>query len=342
MKKNLLIVSIIILFPFTLFAQQPLSGADSVRKVVDTLINYGKTKSIYRNKVNWQILEDSVRKQAAKAKTITEVMPAVALFYQLLGDFHGFTSYHKKIYKWRTKSIALDTLKYKSLIAKVKHTTQPESKILAKGYGYLLIPANNPTVAGADDVLAQQIQDSLSKLHLEKLKGLIIDLRANPGGDMYPMILGVGNLLGNGQLGSFIDPVTKEKEPWGIKGKAIFTGKDTVCRLKTIAPLNTQLKVVVLIGPYTASSGEATAISFIGRKNTFFIGEKTAGYTTANESFHIFDVNMFMAISVEADRNEKVYLENVTPNQEVIAGDNFENLTKDTKVVAALNWLSHH
>ena len=233
MKKNLLTLSIIISFRCTLFAQQQLSGADSARKVVDTLISCAKSYSMYRDQVNWKTLEDSVRKHAAKAKSVTEVMPAVALFYQLLGDFHGFTSYHEKTYKWFKKSVTLDTLKYKSLITKAKQKPQPEAKILANGYGYLLIPAFNPTQAGEYGWFAQQVQDSLSKLQPEKLKGLIIDLRTNYGGDMYPMILGVRNLLGNGQLGSFIDPVTKQAQHWRIKAGSIYNGKYAICRLNT-------------------------------------------------------------------------------------------------------------
>ncbi len=339
MKKYIPALFLFVLFPFSIFAQQKLSGADSARKVIDAMLDYAQKNSIYRNKVDWKMLTDSVRKQSAKATSVKEAMPSVALFYQLLGDFHGFVSYQKKTYKWRTKKITLDTIKYKSLLAKMKQPSKVESRRLENGYGYLLIPENNPTHYGETDRLAQEIQDSLSKLHPEKLKGLIIDLRTNPGGNMYPMILGVANLLGKGLLGSFIDPVTKKKEAWEIKGKAIYVGKDKVCRLKTLAAPALKLKVAVLIGPYTASSGEVTAISFKGRNNTRFFGEKTAGYTTANQSFHVCDLDVFMATGAEADRNNVVYYDLVLPDQEIIAGDNFENLNQDTKIISALKWL---
>ena len=306
------------------------------------MLNYAKQKSIYRNKVDWKTLKDSVRKHSAKATSVKEAMQSVPLFYQLLGDFHGFVSYQKKTYKWHTKKILLDTVKYKSLLAKIKQPSKVESRMLENGYGYLLIPENNPTNYGETDRLAQEIQNSLTTLHPENLKGLIIDLRSNSGGNMYPMILGVGNLLGKGLLGSFIDPVTKEKVPWEIKDKAIYVGKDKVCQLKTMAAPVLELKVTVLLGPYTASSGEVTAISFKGRNNTRFFGEKTAGYTTANQSFQMYDLNIFMATGAEADRNNVVYYDLVLPDQEVIAGDNFEDLTKDAKVIAALDWLRNH
>ncbi|QJD95697.1 hypothetical protein HH214_07340 [Mucilaginibacter robiniae] len=341
MKKKLSVLIAVASFPLILFAQKPLSGADSARKVIDTIINYARAKSIYRNHVNWTALTDSINKHSAHVQSVQQVMPSVSLIYELLGDYHGFVSYNRKIYKWRPKKAVVDTVKYKSLLAKMKQKPAVEARMLEEGYGYLLIPTNNPTQYGEDDRLAQQIQDSLTTLHPEKLKGLVIDLRTNPGGDMYPMILGVGNLLGNGKLGSFVDPVSHKQEVWGIKGKAIYTGTDTVCRLNKLGTAATKLKVVVLIGPNTASSAEATVISFMGRKNTWFVGEKTGGYTTANQSFRVWDLNVFMATGVEADRNGKVYLDYVLPNQFIIAGDDFNNLNKDAKVIAALAWLHH-
>ncbi|WP_158825981.1 S41 family peptidase [Mucilaginibacter lacusdianchii] len=339
MLKKITTLIVSLSFPCLLLAQQPLSGADSARMIIDSVLNYARHKSIYRGKVNWTMLTDSVKKHSANARSVKEVMPSVGLVYQLLGDFHGFAIHDGKYYKWWTTKAKLDTVVYRNLRAKMKQKPSVESRMLQNSYGYLLIPGNNPTHPGESDLLAQQIQDSLTKLHPEKLKGLIIDLRANPGGNMYPMILGVGNLLGNGQFGSFIDPVTKQQEAWGIKGKAIYGGLDTVCHLKTLGKASTKLKVALLIGPMTASSGEATAITFKGRKNAILIGEKTAGYTTANDSFRIFDINVIMATSTEADRNGTPYYENVLPDIEAIAGDDFNHPANDAKINAALKWL---
>lgn len=339
MKTNLLTIIIFLLFPCTIFAQKTMTGADSARVVVDSMINFAQKKSIYRGQVNWKVLTDSVHKVSDKANSVKQVMPAVQLIYKLLGDFHGFVTYQKKYYKWRRKEAPLDSAKYKSMFTKMKGIPAIETRIFNENYGYLLLPANNPTHRGDSEKLCQQLQDSLTRLNPAKLKGLIIDLRTNSGGSMYPMILGLGNLLGEGKLGSFIDPVTKQEEAWGIRGNAIYSGKET--ELTSAVPLafNTKLKIVVLIGPNTASSGEATAITFKGRKYTMFIGEDSEGYTTANDSFRIFDLNVFMATAVEADRNGNVYLDKVSPDQEIKGLDNFEDLTKDAKVIAALKWL---
>jgi carboxyl-terminal processing protease len=339
MKKYIIIALLVLAFPAISSAQHPLTGADSARIVIDSVLNYAHHHSIYRDKVNWAKLTATVKERSAQAKSVQDAMPTVSLIYELLGDFHGFAVYNRKYYRWKAPRTPLDTAVYRSLIAKMKQKHSVETRLLQKGYGYLLIPDNNPTHAHETDTLSQQIQDSLAKLQPEKLKGLIIDLRTNGGGNMYPMILGVANLLGNGQFGSFIDPVTKQKDAWGIKGKATYAGTDTVCRLQKLGKPATKLKVAVLIGPYTASSGEATAITFMGRKNTRLFGNKTAAYTTANESFQVFNINVITAVAVEADRNGKTYYGALNPDEEVTAADNFNNLKKDGKIAAALQWL---
>lgn len=339
MQTKIITLFIFLLFPSVIFAQKSMTGADSARVVVDSMMNYARKKSIYRDQVNWQVLTDSVHKISDKASSVKGVMPAVPLIYKLLGDFHGFVTYGNKYYKWRRKEAVLDSAKYKSIINKSKQVPRIETRIFDQHYGYLLLPANNPTHKGDNEKLAQELRDSLAKLNPAKLKGLIIDLRTNSGGNMYPMILGVSSLLGDGKFGSFIDPVSKQEEEWGIRGKSIYAGKETELTLPMSLALNTKLKVVVLIGINTASSGEATAITFKGRKNTRFIGEDTDGYTTANDSFRIFDLDVFMATAVEADRNGNVYFDKVSADQEIKGGDNFEDLAKDAKVIAALKWL---
>ena len=89
--------------------------------------------------------------------------------------------------------------------------------------------------------------------------------------------------------------------------------------------------------------GEALAISFKGRPRTRFIGEKTGGYTTANESIQFSaETGMFLATSVETDRNRNRYPENVSPDEEITGGDDFDYLLNDKKIQAALRWLKQN
>ncbi len=342
-KLIYLLLFFVLMQPAGLLAQSKTIKPDSAHLLIDTALSYAKTNSIYRNQVNWKQVEDTVRITVANAKTIQEAVPAIKLLYKLLGDHHGFLVYNNKYYGWRGPKVSIDTLAHQALLSKIKaHNTTIKSQLIEKGYGYLLIPDNNPTHPHDQDLIGQQIQDSLNKLNPEKLKGLVIDLRLNPGGGMFAMLGGIANLFSPGKLGSFIDPATKTEQAWGVTNNTAYVGTDTYCRLSSVAKSFAGLKVVVLIGPQTASSGEAVAISFKGRNNTWFIGEDTGGYTTANDSFQLTnDIGIFMATSIEADTKGHIYWNNVSPDEQIIGGDNFDDLRTDKKVIAALKWLKN-
>lgn len=317
---------------------------DSTRRLLDTVLSFTKNNSLYRNNVNWKMVEDSVRFTAANAAGIKDALPAIQLLYKLLGDHHGFITYGKKSYAWRSVDKPLDKTTHQALVKKMHDGYKLTPELLEKGYGYLLVPDNNPTHQGDNNKIAQQIIDSLASLHTSKLKGIIIDLRLNPGGSMWPMIGGLAALFEPGKLGAFVFPASQKAEEWGIKGdithRIVYDGTDTVYHIKSQDKNLYQLKVVVLTGPYTRSSGEALAISFKGRKNTFFIGENSGGYTTSNESFQFTnEIGFFLATSVESDRNGVAYPDHVKPDKEIIGGDDFDHLKNDQKVIAALKWL---
>ncbi|MES2063276.1 MAG: S41 family peptidase [Bacteroidota bacterium] len=337
---KLKLVACLLLFPFLSFAQQPLTGADSAHKLIDTALSYAKKNSIYRGNIDWNKLTDSVRKRSRDAKSVIEAMPAVSLMYEMLGDFHGMALYNGKTHKWNTTHVKVDRELYKELLAKFKKNKQTiETRMLENGYGYILVPGNNPTKPGEMQLIAAQIQDSLAKLNPAKLKGVVIDLRLNLGGNMWPMIIGVGNLVSKGKLGYFIYPDASKNESWLVKDTSIYSDTTKACSVKALGKVNPKIKIAVLTSPYTASSGEAMAITFKGQKNACIIGDTTAGYTTANESFSIYGVEFIMAQAAEADRNGKIYYKNVPPDKEVIAGDNFDDFSKDQKIIAALAWM---
>lgn len=321
-------------------AQTTVPTTDSVKLLIDTALRFAQTNSIYREKVNWKQVEDSVRAKAAGAHTVTEAIPAMKLLFQMIGDHHAFMNYKGKYYSWRVPTKPIDTPVYKNLLKAIKKAPTLKSQMLTKGYGYLLIPANNPTAKGDQDRIGQEIQDALSKLDPGKLKGLVIDLRLNSGGAMFAMLGGIANLFEPGHLGAFIGADGKGDDHWGVTTHTAFSGNDTYCTVANMGTPAGNLKVVVLLSRYTASSGEAVAISFKGRKNTWFIGENTGGYTTANDSFWLaYALGVFMSSSIEADRNGHTYWNYVQPDRLIVGGDNFDNLAVDKKVIAALKWL---
>jgi len=158
---------------------------------------------------------------------------------------------------------------------------------------------------------------------------------------MFPMILGVNQLLSQGFLGSFR---TKKKEDWLIKNNGFFIDTTLLTEVKPKCNVNAQnIPIVILVGPGTGSSGEFFVIALKGRKNTILLGSQTAGWVTVNTGIQINDT-AFMNLSVGygADRNGKIYKEALEPDIPVTSLDKFNDIANDEKVKAAIKWLKLH
>lgn len=86
--------------------------------------------------------------------------------------------------------------------------------------------------------------------------------------------------------------------------------------------INPNPKVAVLLGKEIASSGEAIAVSFVGRENTKSFGTPTCGLSTANSGFKLSDNSiLYLTVSYMADRNLNLYGSKIMPDEEANAQD---------------------
>jgi C-terminal processing protease CtpA/Prc len=198
---------------------------------------------------------------------------------------------------------------------------------------------------------AAEFQQFADKLHglvvdlqAQKPDGWIIDLRGNLGGNMWPMLAGIGPVVGEGDLGSFQSP-GGNNEPWYYRaGKAGSRprGQDSVGAQVTMPPFHLpQLPwVAVLLDRSTASSGEAIAISFAGRPRSRSFGEHTMGFATANDGNPLSDgATLYLCSSVEADRTGKRYEDGIDPDVDLAAPNSIPEEEQDAVVRAAEKWL---
>ena len=117
----------------------------------------------------------------------------------------------------------------------------------------------------------------------DKIKGVVLDLRGNTGGDMGPMATAVSSLLPDGELvyyhyRSYDVPVTLKN---GVVSNAGTGGKSLYPEEKLNVP------VAILTDDMTASSGEALTLCFRGLENTRTFGAPTAGYTSVNMLYNM-------------------------------------------------------
>jgi C-terminal processing protease CtpA/Prc len=312
---------------------------DSVKLFLDKSLTLLETYSLERGAVNWPQLRQTVYQKAQGAQSVRELLIYPYVFEQLKDD-HGWLTYKGKTYKWRNtaRSPYTNTAVQEALAKKPSVLV----KMLPGHVGYIQLPGINAggSLQAMRDA-AKVVQDSLCRIHPDKAKSWIIDLRLNDGGAMAPMLAGIAPIIGDGYLGGFVDKDGQPDQQWYLKQGNFYMDTMRVTTLQNRCPVRrTDKPVAVLLSGRTASSGEIVAISLKGRPNTRFFGEPTYGATTANESYKISGSSyLTIAGMQETDRNKVVYRPNVAPDVLITGGDNFTDFSKDAKIAAALKWL---
>jgi C-terminal processing protease CtpA/Prc len=207
---------------------------------------------------------------------------------------------------------------------------RPIVKLLPSGIGYVSVPAYAGGEQNAIRDYAIGMQDSIAIVAPTAACRWVVDLRANGGGNMWPMLGGLRPFLGEDGLGSFVT-AAGSGSLWTARGGVDVKPSAALAGLESAY-------VAVLTGPMTGSSGEAVTISFRGRARTRSFGLPTAGLSTANRGFVLPDSSMiFLTVSVEADRTGKRYGEKIEPD-EVIAAP-AAGSTEDEQLARAVAWL---
>jgi len=254
--------------------------------------------SVKRAEVDWPALRRAARTAVAASSSPDTVAAYAAIRAALrrLGDHHSFLMSPDDVRKLSGSEPSSAT-----------SNPSPEIRILETGVGYVRIPFYE----GLDSVPIRQyaidFQERIRAVGKQVHCGWVVDLRGNTGGNMWPMLAGIGPVLGDGRAGTFVSP--DSAVPWGYSDGYAWEGADTNVRVPRPLRLSPKFPpVAVLTDSRTASSGEAIAISFRGRPKTRSFGDQTAGLTTGNGNFPLPDGSMlFLTTTVEADRTGQRY-----------------------------------
>lgn len=312
------------------------ANQDTLSVTLTKVFHTAKQFSVYRQQVDWNELETRVLKDTSSYLNFIDFESRIKLIFSTIGDKHAALFVNGK------KISAPDTLRppLRSTLIKELKNTNPQLRTLTleDKYGYILIPPNS--TRDNLQIMAQAIQDSLCALLKTQLNGIIVDLRANEGGSIYPLFTGLHQLIGDGFFGAFTNIDGTSKTQWKLKKGKFYQQGKIVASVKTGCSCPQKIKVAVLLSQVTASAGEMMAIALKGRKNTVSIGESTYGLTTGNVVKKIDGHLLAISSSYTEDRTGKVYYHSVTPDIELIEGDNFSDISKDKKVAEAIKWFS--
>jgi C-terminal processing protease CtpA/Prc len=249
---------------------------------------------------------------------------AVEYLLQALGDHHSFLMPPEAYAAWKNDDGGGE-----------KSFTHATHRII-EGYGYVAVPGFHSGDTLAIRVFADSLQRVLRTLDESGVKGWIVDLRRNTGGNMTPMIAGLGPLFDPGVLGGLTD-VRGKVERWWYRDGIYGWHDEQELRIARPVTLRKQRPIAVLTGAQTGSSGECTTISFIGNSRTRSFGQPTWGLTTGNGEFALPDgARMFMASTIMGDRKGRLFHGRIVPDEVVerpAEGD-------DAVLDAALKWLA--
>lgn len=210
------------------------------------------------------------------------------------------------------------------------------AEIVNGNIAYLSVPWVKTTDSVICSLVADSLQTLIESLDTKSISGWVVDLRSNSGGNCWPMLAGIGPLLGNGTHGYFL--CENRRLPIHYENGLAMNGKHCICRVgrKPYVPSGSAKQIAVLIGAGTSSAGEIVALAFKGAEQVKLFGQPTAGYTTGNTTYKLGDGSMLvLAVATEADRFGNMCSGRIKPDVEIPA-----DATKNDEVMdAAVEWL---
>jgi C-terminal processing protease CtpA/Prc len=215
----------------------------------------------------------------------------------------------------------------------------PQGRLLAQSIGYLDLPG----IVGSDEMLyayTATLQNRIRDLDQAPLRGWVVDLRRNTGGNMISMLAGLGPILGEGELGAFVDPAGTTMI-WSYHDGQIRIGEWAGIKYDNpYLPKHAHVPIAVLSSRLTTSSGELVLLAFRGRPQTRVFGEETAGVPTANKGIQLSDGAIIqLTIALGADRTGRTYDGPLTPDEFVEADWTQFGIDSDPVLTAAIDWL---
>jgi carboxyl-terminal processing protease len=168
--------------------------------------------------------------------------------------------------------------KHSRLVKPVKDTVSydevaPEVGMLEDNVIHIVLPAHTG-VRVSDSLYTHTVLDFLQE-HSDA-EGVILDLRGNNGGNMYPMIAALSPIIPDGIIIRFQN--RKRTSPISLD----YVMQNAGLSSENVKIFPSTLPIAILTDEGTGSSAEATLLCFRGLDNARSFGAPTAGYASAN------------------------------------------------------------
>ncbi|MDF1504172.1 S41 family peptidase [Roseisolibacter sp. H3M3-2] len=275
------------------------------REYVDEVLRVMRTNALRHDAIDWAALRAQAVATAPVAQTLEETHPIITAALFGLGDGHS---------TYRASSGRLLAFNVRRCAAAA--ATPPAD--LPADVGYVRVVSFTGGLAPSI-AYATALHAAIAAADRDALAGWVVDLRGNGGGNMWPMIAGIGPILGDDAVVGHFVGADGATSSWGYRGGASVFGSATQVPVERPYTLRRpRPRVAVLTDGAVASSGEAVAIAFRRRADTRSFGAATCGLSTANAPFLLSDGGVLnLTVSVMADRARTPYGDRVTPDEAV-------------------------
>jgi carboxyl-terminal processing protease len=362
-RAGILVISLLILFPFALasFAAAPQEPSAEARTYLEQVLDLMQKNALNKDSIDWVEVRQQTLARAKDAKTTFDTYPAIVFALTQLKEHHSFLQLPDRLGGAQRAAINAE-------ISKLRGSTESKSSLSpfaprkemeghmdrrgGKAFAHVVVPMciakYSEWEKNGPDFLefARKLHGIVLDLAAQKPDGWIIDLRGNGGGNMWPMLAGIGAVLGEGDAGGMESSSGDRETTFYKAGKAgtyAAGGQEDVASYVEQKPfaLPDVAWVAVLLDRGTASSGEAIAISFAGRPRERSFGEHTAGFSTSNDMYPLPDgASLFLCVGIELDRTGHRYPDGIDPDVKLPAPDSRPTEDKDSVVQAAEDWIA--
>jgi len=295
-------------------------------QLLDEALRFMEKNYYRRDEVIWTTLADQARKQLLNADA------SISWCFKQLGERHSFIMPPDKAARYNGDETPSGPANLTDLVGEIRGEWVQDS------IAYLTIPWVRSTDSSLCDHIADSLQAVIARLDTRHISRWIIDLRNNTGGNCWPMLAGIGPLLGDGVYGYFV--ASGERIPIAYHDGLACQGRHVICRVSEDHGYHTHAthhSIVVLTGSRTVSAGEIVALAFKGREQTCLIGQPTAGLTTANATYSLSDRSMLvLTVCQEADFTGHVCDGRIQPDKFIPTDPGAD---PDPARSAALAWL---
>jgi C-terminal processing protease CtpA/Prc len=220
--------------------------------------------------------------------------------------------------------------------------TAPDGRRIGANLGYLRVPGFAGGTPAQQVEFAEASINVIQALDAEGVCGWVVDLRQNSGGNLWPMLAGLGPLLGEGELAASVYPDGRRVAVWHRNGQAGF-GDYTQLRVRAPYRLRRATAVGVLLGRGTASSAEVLAVAFRSRGAARSFGAPTRGLSAGNRTFALADgASLVLTVAATSDAAGQVVVGSLVPDEptgRAAAGSGI-SWSQDPALDAAVAWLA--